>query len=37
MKNLLYLLLSLFVVAGCSDKSGDGAVEAAEAETTTEE
>ena len=37
MKNLLFLLLSLFILAGCSGESADAAEEAAEAETTTEE
>ncbi len=37
MKNLLFLLLSLFILAGCSSESADAAEEAAEAETTTEE
>ena len=37
MKNLLFLLLSLFILAGCSSESADAAEEAAEAETATEE
>ena len=37
MKNLLFLLLSLLILAGCSSESADAAEEAAEAETATEE